>query len=84
MIRGRAIARRFGDKRVIDGLDVEVAAGDFLLVTGPNGSGKSTLLRAIAGLQPPRTGAIRFQGRDLPPGAGPQCAWRNPACISEP
>jgi heme exporter protein A len=58
MIHARALERRFGRKRVISDLDLDVAAGDCLLVTGPNGSGKSTLLALCAGLLAPTGGEI--------------------------
>ena len=50
--------RRFGRKRVIRDLDLDLAAGESLLVTGPNGSGKSTLLALCAGLLAPTRGEI--------------------------
>jgi ABC-type multidrug transport system ATPase subunit len=59
VIRARGLARRFGGRRVLDGLDFDVAAGDFTLVTGPNGSGKTTLLRLVAGLLAPTGGELR-------------------------
>jgi ABC-type multidrug transport system ATPase subunit len=58
MIRARKLGRRFGAKRVIHDLDLDVAARDCLLVTGPNGSGKSTLLSLCAGLLAPTSGEI--------------------------
>jgi heme ABC exporter ATP-binding subunit CcmA len=58
VIRARQLSRRFGDRRVIDRLDLDVAAGEFLLLTGPNGSGKTTLLRLVAGLLAPTGGTI--------------------------
>jgi ABC-type multidrug transport system ATPase subunit len=58
MIHARGLARRFGEKRVLAGLDLDVAAGEFLLVTGPNGSGKTTLLRLLAGLIVPTAGEL--------------------------
>jgi ABC-type multidrug transport system ATPase subunit len=58
VIRARQLSRRFGDRRVIDRLDLDVAAGDFLLLTGPNGSGKSTFLRLVAGLLAPTGGTL--------------------------
>jgi ABC-type multidrug transport system ATPase subunit len=58
VIRARGLGRRFGSKRAIDGLDLDVEDGGFLLVTGPNGSGKTTLLRLIAGLLAPTSGEL--------------------------
>jgi heme exporter protein A len=73
LIRARGLGKRYGDKRVLEGLDLDVGRGDFLLVTGPNGSGKTTLLRLCAGLAVPTAGsldvaapreAIGFAGHD--------------------
>ncbi len=58
MIRARGLERRFGEARVILGLDLDVAEGGVLLLTGPNGSGKSTLLQLVAGLLAPTGGTI--------------------------
>ncbi len=58
MIRARGLGRRFGDKRVIRDLDLDLPRGGFLLVTGPNGSGKTTLLRLVAGLLVPTSGEL--------------------------
>ena len=58
MIRARGLERRFGAKRVIAGLDLDVGDRDLLLVTGPNGSGKSTLLGLCAGLLAPTRGTL--------------------------
>jgi heme ABC exporter ATP-binding subunit CcmA len=58
MIRARGLAKRFGAKRVLAPLDLEVADGDFVVVTGPNGSGKTTLLRLLAGLVAPSAGEL--------------------------
>ncbi len=55
----------FGERTVVDGVDLEVVAGEKLAVVGPSGSGKSTLLRAIAGLEPLVEGCVRLDGRDL-------------------
>ena len=60
MIRARGLAKRFGTKRVLTPLDLDVAAGDFLLVTGANGSGKTTLLRLLAGLVAPSSGELEL------------------------
>ena len=58
MIRAQSLSKRFGDKRVLHGLDLDVPRGGFMLVTGPNGSGKTTLLRLCAGLAAPTGGEI--------------------------
>ena len=58
MIRARKLSRRYGARRVIDGLDLDVPRGGFVLVTGPNGSGKTTLLRLCAGLAAPTGGEL--------------------------
>jgi heme exporter protein A len=58
VIRARNLSRSFGEKRVIDRLDLDVASGEFLLLTGPNGSGKTTLLRLVAGLLAPTGGTL--------------------------
>ncbi|MBS1182214.1 MAG: ccmA [Proteobacteria bacterium] len=50
-----------GGRRVIEGVDLTISAGDAVLVTGPNGVGKSTLLRALAGLGRPVNGSVRFE-----------------------
>ncbi|HVD66607.1 MAG TPA: ATP-binding cassette domain-containing protein [Gaiellaceae bacterium] len=65
VIRARSLGRRFGAKRVLRDLDLEVPIGGFLLVTGPNGSGKSTLLSLMAGLLAPTEGELDV---DLPRG----------------
>lgn len=59
MIAARGLGRRFGDKRVLRGVDLDVADGAFAVVTGPNGSGKTTLLRLVAGLALPSEGELR-------------------------
>ncbi|MCW3844849.1 ATP-binding cassette domain-containing protein [Micromonospora yasonensis] len=57
------IAVRYGDRDVLHGIDVTVAAGELLAVLGANGSGKSTLLRAAAGLAPTTAGTVTVDGR---------------------
>jgi ABC-2 type transport system ATP-binding protein len=49
---------RYGDRTILDAIDVEVEAGEAVALVGPNGSGKSTLLRCICGLQEPTGGDI--------------------------
>ena len=58
MIRARGLARRFGAKRALAPIDLDLEPGGFLLVTGPNGSGKTTLLRLLSGLLAPSAGEL--------------------------
>jgi heme ABC exporter ATP-binding subunit CcmA len=63
VISARGLAKRYGDRRVFTGVDLDLAAGGFLLVTGPNGSGKTTLLRVLAGLAAPSAGELQLPER---------------------
>lgn len=65
MIVAEGLARRFGRREVLRGLDLTAAAGDFLLVLGANGAGKTTLLRVLATLLRPSGGRARVAGADL-------------------
>jgi heme exporter protein A len=59
VIEARKLGRRFGEKRVLRGVDLTVPRGGFAVVTGANGSGKTTLLRICAGLAIPTQGDLR-------------------------
>ena len=63
MIHARNLGRRFGDKRVLRGVDFELPRGGFAVVTGANGSGKTTLLRLCAGLGIPTAGELDVDAR---------------------
>ena len=56
---------------VVFGVSLEVMPGELVAIVGANGAGKTTTLRAVAGLNAPLRGAIRFQGRDISPPARP-------------
>jgi len=58
VITARKLGKTFGEKRVLRGVDLDLARGGFAVVTGPNGSGKTTLLRICAGLALPSEGEL--------------------------
>lgn len=65
LIRFEHLKKAFGPKRVYDDLNLEVRAGETLVVIGGSGSGKSVLLKCLIGLLHPDAGHILFQGQDL-------------------
>ncbi|MEV7546366.1 ABC transporter ATP-binding protein [Streptomyces sp. NPDC089915] len=64
LLRLEGVTVRFGDRAVVDAVDLEVAEHETVCVLGPSGSGKSTLLRVVAGLQPPTAGRVLLGGAD--------------------
>jgi len=67
-IKVRGLCKRFGDKVVLDGIDLDVMAGTSVVVIGGSGSGKSVLLKCILGLIEPDAGTIAIDGEVLKPG----------------
>ena len=64
------IGKAFGDARILQGIDLDIHDGEFMVFVGPSGCGKSTLLRIIAGLEDITEGELRIGGRlvnDVPP-----------------
>ena len=57
-LRLEGVGKRFGERTVLDGLDLDVAAGEFVAVVGLSGGGKSTLMRLVSGLDRPNGGRI--------------------------
>src|SRR5262245_61945852 len=60
------LRRDYGERIALEGVSLELAAGESLLVLGPNGAGKTTLLRVLATLLRPSDGSARVLGCDLP------------------
>ncbi|MCP9784652.1 ABC transporter ATP-binding protein [Cyanobium sp. N5-Cardenillas] len=61
----RQLCRKVGDRRLLDGLDLQVAPGECVALLGPSGCGKSTTLRLVAGLDPASGGQVLLDGVDL-------------------
>jgi len=57
----------YGDKTILDDIDLSVAAGEFVTIVGPSGCGKSTLLRLVVGQETPSAGAILMEGQQMGP-----------------
>ncbi|MET9607565.1 ABC transporter ATP-binding protein [Streptomyces sp. NPDC006512] len=64
LLRLEGVTVRFGERAVVDAVDLEVAEHETVCVLGPSGSGKSTLLRVVAGLQPVSGGRVLLGGAD--------------------
>jgi putative spermidine/putrescine transport system ATP-binding protein len=61
-VRFQKVSRHFGQIRAVDGVDLEIAPGEFFAMLGPSGSGKTTCLRLIAGFEQPTSGHIQIFG----------------------
>src|SRR5262245_25701927 len=64
-IRLTGVRREYGQLAAVDGVDLEVAEGEFFTMLGPSGSGKTTLLRLIAGFERPDAGTVELAGVDV-------------------
>src|SRR5215469_12962809 len=61
----RGLTKSFGDRVVLDGFDIDVAAGEVVSILGANGSGKSTMLRCLSGLTKFDAGVVNVGGREV-------------------
>lgn len=64
-IRLSQIYKSFGEVNAVDGVDLEIAHGEFFAMLGPSGSGKTTVLRMIAGFEMPDSGSIEIDGTEV-------------------
>ncbi len=64
-LKTSALKKSYGDVQVLHGIDIDMAAGEFLVLVGPSGCGKSTLLNCIAGLEEITGGNLMIAGRDV-------------------
>jgi putrescine transport system ATP-binding protein len=65
LLRVEAVVKAFGTVRAVDGLSLDIRAGEFFALLGPSGCGKTTLLRMLAGFETPDHGRILLDGEDI-------------------
>ena len=61
----RGVTKRFGDNVAVEGVDLEIADGEWVTLLGASGSGKTTLLRILAGFETATSGTVELQGQDV-------------------
>ncbi len=61
----KAVTKVFGDKKVLDNVNLQVNAGEILALLGPNGSGKTTILKLLAFIENPTAGGVEFQSENV-------------------
>jgi len=65
LLRIEGVVKKFGNVRAVDGVSLDIAAGEFFALLGPSGCGKTTLLRMLAGFETPDEGRILLNGKDI-------------------
>jgi phospholipid/cholesterol/gamma-HCH transport system ATP-binding protein len=65
LIEFRGVRKSFGEKRVLDGVDLDVARGETVALMGPSGVGKTVLIKSLVGLMRPDAGTVFFDGTDI-------------------
>jgi spermidine/putrescine transport system ATP-binding protein len=74
IVRLAGVTKRYGELAAVEPLDLEIAAGEFVVLLGPSGSGKTTILSMIGGFAAPTAGRVLIAGEDvtdLPPAKRP-------------
>jgi multiple sugar transport system ATP-binding protein len=64
-LRLSGVSKRFGSVQAVQGLTLDVASGEFIVLLGPSGAGKTTTLRLVAGLEKPDAGSVHIGGHDV-------------------
>ena len=65
IIKIEHLSKAFGEKVVLDDINLDIRRGEFITLLGPSGCGKTTLLRMIAGFLQPDSGVILMEGNDI-------------------
>jgi len=65
VINIKNLQKTFGKNEVLKGIDLEIEAGEVVVIIGPSGSGKSTFLRCLNLLETPTGGSVEFEGKNL-------------------
>ena len=65
MIEGINLTKKFGDRLLFDNLSFTIETGDFVCFSGESGKGKTTLLNMIGQIEPPTSGQIRYDGKEV-------------------
>jgi multiple sugar transport system ATP-binding protein len=64
-LRLDGVGKRFGEVQAVNGLNLDIRSGEFIVLLGPSGAGKTTTLRLVAGLEAPDTGRVFIGGQDV-------------------
>ena len=75
VLEAENLAKRFGGVRAVDGVSLDLSAGEVLAMIGPNGAGKSTCFNLLNGQERADAGEVRLDGREIT-GLPPRAAWR--------
>lgn len=65
LLEVKELYKQYGDRKVLNGINLSIHKGEVVVILGPSGCGKSTFLRCLNGLEPIQKGSIKFKGKDL-------------------
>lgn len=65
ILKAKGLTKKYGDVKILSGLDLQIREGSFTVIMGPSGSGKSTLLYCLSGMEEASEGQICYSGQDI-------------------